>query len=452
MWNQKLIEKYNISGPRYTSYPTALQFEENFTQTDFERAISALPESSPISLYIHIPFCYSVCNYCACNKVITKNKHRAEEYLEYLSNEIERMGKLAGERPVKQLHFGGGTPTYLTNQQMMQLMNTLDSHFNMPRGKHKYSIEIDPRSVNDDSLTTLQTLGFNRISVGIQDFDSKVQHAVNRVQSECMSRKVIEDARELGFSSISVDLIYGLPHQTPESFATTIEKIIDIKPDRLSLFNYAHLPHRFKPQRRIITEDLPTAAQKLTILQHSIEQLTQAGYHYIGMDHFALPTDELAIAQKNGQLHRNFQGYTPSDESTLIGLGVSSISHILGCFSQNQRDLYDYYEAIDQGELAIWRGCYSDEDDILRKTVIMQLICHFELDIRQIEQQFGIEFNQYFNQELFNIRGLEQDGLLTMTEDKIIVSPVGRLLIRNICMAFDAYLGAMTMNNYSAAI
>ena len=452
MWNQQLVEKYNISGPRYTSYPTALQFEENFGQVDFNRAISALPQDQSISLYIHIPFCYSLCNYCACNKIVTKNRQRAVEYIDYLNLEIERMGKLAGEREVKQIHFGGGSPTYLSDQQMVQLINQLDSHFNLAKDSQEFAIEIDPRSLGENSLEVFKSVGFNRISIGVQDFNHDVQVAINRVQSEALTRGVIDNARQLGYQSVNVDLIYGLPHQTQESFAKTIDTIIDIRPDRISLFNYAHLPHRFKPQRRIVSDDLPCATEKLAIFKHSIEQLTNAGYLYIGMDHFALPSDELSKAQQNNCLQRNFQGYTPHEENTIIGLGVSAISHILGCYSQNQRDLYDYYEALEQGELAIWRGCYSDEDDLLRKTIIMELICHFQLDIAAIEQQFNLNFTQYFNAELTALKALEQDGLIKMANKRIEITPVGRLLVRNVCMVFDAYLGAIQVNSYSQAI
>lgn len=452
MWNQQLIEKYNITGPRYTSYPTALQFEENFTDADFKKAVNHLPRQHPVSLYIHIPFCHSVCNYCACNKVITKNKQRADEYLQYLITEIERVGQLAADRPVKQMHWGGGTPTFLSDEQIIRLVDALDKNFNMQRVDHEYAIEVDPRAVGENTLETLSGLGFNRISVGIQDFDSKVQIAVNRIQSEELTRSVIDKARALGFNSVNVDLIYGLPHQSPESFKHTVATIVDIRPDRLSLFNYAHLPHRFKPQRRIVADDLPNAKDKLQILENSINSLTKAGYNYIGMDHFALPDDELSLAQKNGHLHRNFQGYTVRDENSLLGLGVSSISYVSGCYSQNQRDLYDYYEAIDQGDLAVWRGCYSHEDDAVRRAVIMQLICQFELHFHNIEHQFGIKFAEYFADELDAIRFLEYDGLVTIKENAILVTPIGRLLIRNICMVFDAYLGAAAMGNYSQAI
>lgn len=452
MWNQQLIEKYNITGPRYTSYPTALQFEENFTDADLKRAIDYLPNDESISLYLHIPFCFSVCSYCACNKVITKNTQRAEEYLSYLISEIERMGKLAKNRPVKQMHWGGGTPTYLSDEQIVRLVDALEQNFKMPKGDHEYAIEVDPRSVGKNTLSVLAELGFNRISVGIQDFKPEVQIAVNRIQSEELTRKVIEDARALGYSSVSVDLIYGLPHQTPQSFVKTIETIIDIKPDRLSLFNYAHLPHRFKPQRKIVADDLPTARQKLQILQNSIEQLTTAGYNYIGMDHFALPEDELSIAQQEGRLQRNFQGYTNHLENNLIGLGVSAISYVSGCYSQNQRDLYEYYESIEQGDLAVWRGCYSNEDDIIRRAVIMQLICQFELNFSDIEKRFNIDFNQYFADELEAIANLQHDDLLSLSTEQIKVNETGRLLIRNICMVFDAYLGAMAVGNYSQAI
>ncbi|MFT4929222.1 MAG: oxygen-independent coproporphyrinogen-3 oxidase [Phenylobacterium sp.] len=456
MWDQQLIEKYNITGPRYTSYPTALQFDETFTSIDLAKAITDLAPNQPVSLYLHIPFCHSICHYCACNKVITKNKQRAVEYLGYLAVEVEHMGKLVGNRPVSLMHWGGGTPTFLSDEQIVHVVKMLESAFNIQRKSqdqnHEFSIEIDPRTVGANTLSVLRELGFNRVSIGIQDFNPKVQEAVNRVQSEAMSRSVIEQSRELGYHSVNIDLIYGLPHQTPDTFARTVEQVIDIRPDRLSLFNYAHLPHRFKPQRRINNEDLPTAKQKLQIFQRSIEQLTAAGYHYIGMDHFALPDDELAKAQREGRLHRNFQGYTAHQENELIGLGVSAISQINGCYAQNHRDLYDYYESLDNGDLAIWRGCFSEDDDMVRQAVIMQLICHFTLSFDQVEQRFNLCFTDYFADELEDIRALEHDGLVTIKNNQITVTPIGRLLIRNVCMIFDAYLGGLATGNYSQAI
>ena len=452
MWDQQLIEKYNITGPRYTSYPTALQFDEDFGNAELKKAIKQQPKDQPVSLYVHIPFCHSICNYCACNKVITKNKQRATEYLSYLELEIKRMGKLIGNRPISLIHWGGGTPTFLSDEQIVKLIQLLEKHFNLSHDNHEFSIEIDPRTVGENTLPVLRELGFNRISVGIQDFDAKVQQAVNRIQSEAMSRAVIEQARELGYGSVNVDLIYGLPHQSAATFADTIKRVIDIRPDRLSLFNYAHLPHRFKPQRRINNEDLPSAREKMEIFQNSIDALGQAGYNYIGMDHFALPEDDLSKAQQENRLHRNFQGYTTHEENVLVGLGVSAISQIDGYYAQNQRDLYDYYEALENGDLAIWRGCVSEPDDIIRRGVIMQLICHFKLSFDAINHRFGINFSDYFADELEDIRVLENDGLVTIKQDTIIVSPIGRLLIRNICMIFDAYLGALATGNYSRAI
>ena len=453
IWNQELVEKYNISGPRYTSYPTALQFAEDFSEDDVFHALDGGEHSKPLSLYLHIPFCESICYYCACNKVITKDKTKAGQYLDALIKEARMIAKAVKKRPVTQVHWGGGTPTFLSNEQISWLVSELKVLFNIVQDDGEFSIEIDPRSIDKKTIPALAKAGFNRLSLGVQDFNQKVQNAVNRVQSENDTRDIILQARRYGFESISMDLIYGLPHQTVESFSKTIDKVITMAPDRISVFNYAHLPHRFKPQRRINSYDLPSAEEKLSIFETAINKLIEAGYVYIGMDHFALPHDELTKSQQAGELHRNFQGYTTQAGCDLVGLGVSSISQINGLYSQNVRALDEYYDKIETDHLAVWRGCQLTSDDALRREVIMQLICHFKLDIQEFNKRHNIDFKEYFWQELDYLSNLEQDGLLTVTQDTIRVSAVGRLLIRNICMIFDTYLQEISqVQNYSKAI
>ncbi|NVK21236.1 MAG: oxygen-independent coproporphyrinogen III oxidase [Kangiellaceae bacterium] len=452
IWDQQLVEKYNISGPRYTSYPTALQFAEHFSAQDLIQALQESESDKDLSLYLHIPFCENICYYCACNKVITKKKDKAERYLAALIDEAKMIAQHVGNRPVTQVHWGGGTPTFLSNEQICNLVSELKKLFNFA-DDGEFAIEIDPRSIDQKTIPSLARAGFNRLSIGVQDFNPQVQNAVNRVQPEDETRNILLQARRNGFESISMDLIYGLPHQTVESFNVTIDKIITMAPDRLSIFNYAHLPHRFKPQRRINSYDLPSAEEKLHIFESAIRKLTDAGYVYIGMDHFALPHDELTKSQQKGELHRNFQGYTTQAGCDLVGLGVSSISQVGEVYSQNMRDLDEYYDKIETQQLAVWRGCFLDQDDALRREVIMQLICHFELDICEFNKTFDINFNDYFAQELEYLKTLQQDGLLTVTDKEIQVSQVGRLLIRNICMAFDTYLQEISqVQSYSKAI
>ncbi len=452
LWDQGLIDKYNISGPRYTSYPTALQFNEDFTAVDFSKALSE-PTDKPLSIYIHIPFCKSICYYCACNKFITKDQTKSERYLDALEKEIAMVAKRVGRRKVKQMHWGGGTPTFLTNAQIIRLIKALDCHFDMDWQQGEFAIEVDPRAVDEQTLSILKAAGFNRVSLGVQDFNEQVQIAVNRVQPMTQTLNLIQEARRLNFQSISVDLIYGLPFQTQGTFAETVEQIVDMRPDRISVFNYAHLPHQFKPQRRINEADLPEAAEKLRILKMTTQKLTDTGYQYIGMDHFALPEDDMAKAQNNDSLHRNFQGYTTHKECDLVGLGVSAISQGDDFYSQNVRDLNHYYEKIESGKLAVWRGYKLTQDDIIRRAVITQLICHFKLRFLTIEKQFGIDFNQYFATELQAIQEMHDEGLLILKERSIHVTDVGRLLIRNICMQFDLYLQELAMlRNYSRAI
>ena len=452
-----LIRRYDKSGPRYTSYPTAVQFHAGFTAADYRAQATATNETAaprPLSLYFHIPFCDTVCFYCACNKVVTKDRKRASPYLGRLHREIALQGELFDRsRTVEQLHWGGGTPTFISHEEMQELMNVTREHFRLRDDDGgEYGIEVDPREVRSETLEVLRRLGFNRLSMGVQDFDPVVQKAVNRIQSEAETFAVLERARALGFRSINMDLIYGLPHQTVESFARTLSKIIDAGPDRLSVFNYAHLPELFKPQRRIAAADLPSPQAKLDILQMTIEHLTAAGYVYIGMDHFARPDDELAVAQRKGTLYRNFQGYSTHAECDLVGLGVTAIGMVGDCYSQNQRTLETYYAPLDAGHLPVMRGVALDADDRLRRAVIMQLICHFTLDFAAIERAHGIRFLDYFAAELAELRTMQQDGLLDVDLASIRVRPAGKLLIRNICMVFDRYLREKQEKRFSKVI
>ncbi len=432
-----MIEKYNYSGPRYTSYPTALEFDDSFTEGDLLSAIAS-SKSDKLSLYIHIPFCAKLCYYCGCNKVITRHQHKADQYIEYLAAEIVKRAPLFKHYTVTQMHWGGGTPTFLNPEQIIKLSSLLKSHFNFAE-QGEYSIEVDPREIELSMLDALKEAGFNRISIGVQDFNKEVQVAVNREQDEDFIFALIKKAKEMGFVSTNVDLIYGLPHQTPETFAETIQRILDLSPDRLSVFNYAHLPARFAAQRKIKDEHLPSPQQKLDMLHQTIKTLTGAGYQYIGMDHFAKPDDELAKLQREGRLHRNFQGYTTQEECDLLGLGVSSISQIGDCYAQNQKDIRPYYEAIDDQGHALWKGCKLNRDDEIRRAVIKQLICHFELDMAKMEQQLGIQFEEYFAEDLKLLQTFIDDKLVNIENRQISISPTGRLLIRNICICFDVY-------------
>ena len=440
-----LIQRLSQSGPRYTSYPTADRFSDQFSSRDYLHAVNHLNARGarhPLSLYIHIPFCDTVCYYCGCNKIVTKNRDKAITYLDYLKRELAMQGKLfAGFNQVEQLHFGGGTPTYLSDTQMGDLMQHLRRWFSFADDtKGEYSIEVDPRSVSAARIHTLRAQGFNRISLGVQDFDEQVQRAVNRIQPEQTTLDTIQAARDAGFRSISIDLIYGLPKQTLVSIAETLTKVIAANPDRIAVYHYAHLPHIFKPQRRISEEDLPSSDIKLEMLGLCIRQLNAAGYVYIGMDHFAKPDDELAVAQRQGLLHRNFQGYSTHAESDLIACGVSAISSVGMCYSQNAKTLDDYYERLDQGELPIVRGYQLTMDDVLRRFIIQRLMCNFELSIRSLEQAYPIKFDSYFRLELEALDELRAMGLLTIDSEWIEVTLKGRLLIRNVCMVFDRHL------------
>jgi len=455
VFDSALIGKYDKAGPRYTSYPTAVQFHEGFTDADYqEMAAMGNATGKPLSLYLHIPFCDTVCFYCACNKVITRNRRHAGPYLEHLYREIALQGALFDQaRPVTQLHWGGGTPTFISPTEMRELMRVTGEHFRLlTDDSGEYSIEVDPRETDDHTIALLRELGFNRLSLGVQDFDPAVQKAVNRIQPREITLKTVEAARREGFKSISVDLIYGLPLQTVASFGQTIDELIAQNPDRISVFNYAHLPDLFKTQRQIDAAALPPPAVKLDILKLTIERLTAAGYVYIGMDHFAKPDDELAQAQRTGALYRNFQGYSTHADCDLIGLGATSIGMVGDSYSQNLKGLEAYYERIDQDRLAVFRGVRLDADDRLRRAVITELICHFTLNFAAIETQHDIRFNDYFAVELVELADMAADGLLALDATGIHVLPPGRLLIRNICMVFDRYLREQATRRFSRVI
>ncbi len=440
-----LIRRYDRSGPRYTSYPTAAWLRNDFGEREY-RAFAARSNEArparPLSLYIHLPFCARLCFYCACNKVVTKDRARAAPYLTRLHREIALKGELFDRaRVVEQLHWGGGTPTFIRHDEMRALMRVTRAYFHLrDDDRGEYGIEVDPREIRPGTLALLCELGFNRLSVGVQDLDPLVQRAVHRVQSEEQTAAVLSEARALGFRSISLDLIYGLPHQTVNGFGRTLERIVAMRPDRLSIYNYAHLPELFKPQRRIDVADLPSPREKLDILRLTIERLTGAGYVYIGMDHFAHPDDELARAQRNGTLHRNFQGYSTHAECDLVGFGMTAISAIGDSYAQNLKRLEDYFAALDAGRLPIARGFALDADDKLRRALIMQLICHFALDIRAFEKRHQIDFRRYFARELAALAPMQEDSLVEVNDWTIRVRPAGRLLIRNICMVWDRYL------------
>jgi oxygen-independent coproporphyrinogen-3 oxidase len=442
-----LIRKLNQMGPRYTSYPTADRFSKHFAVDDYEQAVErvrARGELQPLSLYVHIPFCESLCYYCACNKIITQDREKAVLYLDFLKREIALQGRLfAGMNRIEQLHFGGGTPTYLSDEQMGDLMGFLRQWFDFaPDAQGEYSVEVDPRTVTPERIRTLRAQGFNRISLGVQDFDAEVQKAVNRIQPEAQTVEVIEAARAAGFRSISVDLIYGLPKQSAATMAQTLSKVIAANPDRIAFYNYAHMPHLFKSQRLIVADDLPSPDAKLDMLHLCIDRLTAAGYIYIGMDHFAKPDDDLAVSQQEGRLHRNFQGYSTHAEADMVAVGVSAISAVGASYSQNDKTLAGYYAQLEKGKLPIARGISLDADDLLRRSIIGRLMCDFELPFASAQLPEGAGFAQYFAPEMEKMRQLASDGLLTIDDRGLLVTLKGRLLIRNVCMVFDRYLSA----------
>ncbi|MBW7902449.1 MAG: oxygen-independent coproporphyrinogen III oxidase [Rhodocyclaceae bacterium] len=445
VFDPQIIRRFDINGPRYTSYPTADRFVEAFDAEAYrlwlgKRNIGGI--SRPLSLYFHIPFCNTICYYCACNKIITKDHGRSAKYLKYLAKELALQSEyLDGDHDVIQLHWGGGTPTFLSHDEMRQLMASTRKHFRLLDGG-EYSIEVDPRKVDVATVQLLGELGFNRMSLGVQDFDERVQQAVNRIQSEAETETVIRAARGSGFKSVSIDLIYGLPFQTVMGFNRTLERVLAMDPDRLSIYNYAHLPSLFKPQRRIADADLPSPDSRMQILSLAIRKLTEAGYVYIGMDHFAKPEDELAVAQRQGRLHRNFQGYSTYADCDLLAFGISAIGKVGPTYEQNVKTLDEYYDRLDAGILPVYRGIELSADDILRRAIIQALMCHFELSLESIEIAHLIDFRKYFAAELEDLREMQAAGLVKVDDKWITVLPPGRMLVRAISMVFDRYLRA----------
>ncbi|MDQ7005021.1 MAG: oxygen-independent coproporphyrinogen III oxidase [Ghiorsea sp.] len=450
LFDLDLIKKHDKAGPRYTSYPTAPMFHEGIGSTQYAETLTRVADDdAPLSLYIHIPFCNTVCYYCGCNKIVTKQYGRAQPYLDLLFKEIDAVADLLGNsRPVTQLHFGGGTPTFLNDEQIRALMAKLKERFQLVSDdKAEYSIEMDPRECTPETVKTLREVGFNRMSMGVQDFDPVVQKAVNRIQSKEVTLNVLNDARREGFKSMNIDLMYGLPYQTVETFDATLDQVIAFSPDRIALFNYAHLPEMFMPQRRIDETAMPSPQEKLNILEHSINKLIDAGYVFIGMDHFAKPDDELTIAQQEGNLYRNFQGYSTQADCDLIGLGLTSIGYVGGSFFQNEKEMEDYQEAIEKDGLAVFRGYTLSDEDHLRRAVIMRLMCDFKLNFSPFEQVLDIDFKQHFADALADLKAMQSDGLLTLTDFGLVVLPAGRLMIRNVAMVFDEHLRNKAQQN-----
>ena len=453
-FDAELIRRYDGRGPRYTSYPTALQFDEDVREAEYrENALASNATGVPLSIYVHIPFCRTLCYYCGCNKIVTRNEERVARYLANLESEIAMQAELFdADRQVMQMHFGGGTPTYLDTPQLTDLIGRLDDAFSFGNAdQREFSIEIDPRTVDTGRISEIADLGFNRLSLGIQDFNPEVQRAVNRMQSDEEIEALVGASRSNGFRSISFDLIYGLPLQTRASFEDTLHRVVEMRPDRLAVYNYAHLPERFKGQRMIDADAIPSADEKLEILDLTIEMLTAAGYEYVGMDHFALPEDDLVQAQRDGTLQRNFQGYSTYGDCDLIGLGVSSIGSIGSMLAQNSPSTAVYQETIEQGRLPIVRGIQIDDDDRLRAQVIQSLMCFDKLDTQRFGGEHEIDFDTYFAAEIERLGPLSEDGLLTFDGSTIRVSPRGRLLLRSIAMVFDRHLNQTPMR-YSKLI
>jgi oxygen-independent coproporphyrinogen-3 oxidase len=444
--SEQLLQRFDVNGPRYTSYPTADRFVEAYTADDYAQALRHRSHGQvsqlPLSLYVHIPFCESLCYYCACNKIITKHHDRGAHYLDYLTREVTlHVAQLGPGQSVSQLHLGGGTPTFLSDDELARLMAMLRAHFNLVPGG-EYSVEVDPRTVDADRLQALARLGFNRISFGVQDFDLEVQKAVHRIQPAARVFELVEQARQIGFESVNVDLIYGLPRQTPESFARTLAQVQALRPDRIALYAYAHLPERFKPQRRIVAAELPDAAGKVSMLASALAAFEQACYVYIGMDHFALPDDALAVARQQGRLHRNFQGYSTQPDCDLIALGVSAIGRVGATYSQNAKTLDEYCDRIDQGRLPVMRGLALGRDDLARRAVIMALMCQGQVLFESIELAWALDFRRYFASEMAQLAALQEQGLVTIDAQGVQVTSEGWYFVRAVAMVFDRYLQA----------
>lgn len=457
IFNKKLINRYDSAGPRYTSYPTANQFSETFNDRDYLEWVAASNEDpipAPLSLYLHIPFCNTICYYCGCSKIVTKNRAMADEYIVHLKQEIELQSQLFEKsRQVTQIHWGGGTPTFLEDTVIRDILNTIQTHFSVAdEATGEFSIEVDPRTVDDKRISELRTMGFNRISFGVQDFDPAVQKAINRVHTHKQILSCVQAAKENNFRSINLDLMYGLPKQSVASFNQTINTTIEVNPDRIAIYNYAHLPEMFKPQRRINEHDLPSAEEKLELLKLAIEKLQDAGYIYIGMDHFAKASDDLVKAQKNGTLHRNFQGYSTQSYCDIVGMGMTSISSIGDNYAQNVKTIEKYGKRINNKRIPVYRGLELEPDDLLRREIISQLMCNFEVDIERVEQKWGINFYSYFESTETQLNMMSEDGLITKDDKKLTVTPEGRLLVRSICMQFDKYLQRSNEIRFSKTI
>jgi len=443
----ELLTRFDVPGPRYTSYPTADRFVDAFGEADYVQALAqrksgSVGKPSPLSLYIHIPFCESLCYYCACNKIITKHKERAADYLRYLTKEVAlHTQHLGAGQSVSQLHLGGGTPTFMSDDELRQLMAMLRQNFQFVPGG-EYSVEVDPRTVNESRLAVLAELGFNRLSFGVQDFDPSVQKAIHRIQPAPQVFDLVAAARRLGFESVNVDLIYGLPLQTPESFDRTLAQINQLRPDRIALYAYAHLPERFKPQRRIHAQDLPSGGDKVAMLSRSLDALVDAGYVYVGMDHFALPDDALAVAKRQGRLHRNFQGYSTQADCDLIALGVSSIGRIGSTYSQNAKTMAEYCDLLDQGHLPVVRGLALTRDDLIRRAIIMALMCQGHLQYESINLAWLVDFKTLFAKELEQLQSMQDQGLVQLSDTGIQVTPMGWFFVRGVAMVFDRYVQA----------
>lgn len=457
IFDKDLIRRYDIAGPRYTSYPTAVQFTTDFSYNDYLGGVKYSNENlipAPLSLYLHIPFCDTICYYCGCSKVITKDKSKAAPYIKLLKQEIKLQGALfAKDRPVKQIHWGGGTPTFLSDEEIYEVTQCIKNNFNIPINHEvEFGIEVDPRTVDQQRLNTLREFGFNRISFGVQDFDHQVQKSVNRVQSTEQIKQRIDDAREAGFESINIDLMYGLPNQTVDSFSKTLDTTIALDPNRLAIYNYAHLPEMFKPQRRINEDELPNAEEKLNILQLCIKKLQNAGYVYIGMDHFSKQSDPLVQAQQKGSLHRSFQGYSTNADCDIIAMGITAISRIGDNYSQNVRTIDEYRHYLNQNKIPVFRGIELEADDVLRREVINQLMCNNQLNITKLEKEWGIDFKTYFSSSLSNLQQMADDGLIKIEKTKLVITTSGRLLARSICMQFDRYLQQKNNNRFSKVL
>ena len=443
----ELLTRFDVPGPRYTSYPTADRFVEAFSQEDLRQALALRNQgvgqkNRPLSIYVHIPFCESLCYYCACNKIITKHHEKAEPYLRYLAKEVEMYTSAMGlGQSVSQLHLGGGTPTFLSNEELRELMAVLKRSFTFVAGG-EYSVEVDPRTVSDERLALLFELGFNRLSFGVQDFDPEVQKAVHRIQPAEQVFALVAAARKIGFESVNVDLIYGLPKQTPESFDRTLQQVNELRPDRIALYAYAHLPERFKPQRRILAAELPVASSKIAMLSRSMDALMNAGYVYVGMDHFALPEDALAVAKRQGRLHRNFQGYSTQPDCDLIGLGVSAIGRMGGTYSQNAKTMEEYVDMLDTGQLPIVKGLALSRDDLIRRAWIMAIMCQGHVQFDAFNEAWLIDSQKYFATELGQLESLQSQGLVELMHGGLQVTPKGWFFVRGVAMVFDKYLQA----------